>query len=274
MGSFVLWSMMLVVVPWGYGLAAKLAPPDLQSMVTGRCKDYISKHPELGNKACGSIWEAFSRAINQGCRVSETSYAEFIRLGNHAVERNKAYFWSGVTTCSIPGKTLLKDTLIGHMLNDLQWCPTQDGKECSKEDCKNAEKFYWRSASRNFAKTVSGIVTVELKGGHYSEGSIFHDVEVPELVYPRVTQMDSRVIKGKGNEGTCDFGAQLQLRRDVEKNGVIFYCVEVTSSRKRRDVFFRKARHFEYTCSAISLAHLHNNPLTFFLLGLVLYNVW
>ncbi|XP_033266585.1 ADP-ribosyl cyclase/cyclic ADP-ribose hydrolase 2 isoform X12 [Orcinus orca] len=65
--------------------------PHLQSIFLGRCAEYIAVlSPELRDKNCTAIWEAFKLLLDKDpCSVLPSDYDLFINLSRHSIPRDK-----------------------------------------------------------------------------------------------------------------------------------------------------------------------------------------
>ncbi|XP_075472864.1 ADP-ribosyl cyclase/cyclic ADP-ribose hydrolase 2-like [Ascaphus truei] len=200
--------------------------PNLESIVVGRCNDYIETvNPTVGKKNCSQIWDAFKVAfVNKDpCSVFPSDYDLYINLTLHDIPANKSLFWennkklvhrySDKTNRYMP----LGDTLIGWLADNLYWCGTTgdpgiDYSFCpTTAECEhNAEESFWRSASVTYAKHSSGIIQIMLNGstpgGAFPIQSFLADYEIPNFQKDRVSHIDIWVMDEIGGADTDSCG--------------------------------------------------------------------
>ncbi|XP_069782133.1 ADP-ribosyl cyclase/cyclic ADP-ribose hydrolase 2 isoform X2 [Narcine bancroftii] len=174
---------------------------NLQQIMMGRCFDYLEiVNPSAGKKDCVKIWEEFLKAFSgkDPCNVRKEDYEQFLKLTDHDIPVNQSIFWSRTKDLIIKYTDVtqkympLERTLIGYLVDGLNWC----GKSCSQgldfescpqwNDCENnAMRSFWRAASKNYAAKAHGMVTVMLNGSTngnaFRNGSIFREIELENL---------------------------------------------------------------------------------------------
>ncbi|XP_064305235.1 ADP-ribosyl cyclase/cyclic ADP-ribose hydrolase 2 [Phalacrocorax carbo] len=182
---------------------------NLESVVTGRCYDYIRiVNPAVGEKNCSEIWEAFKNAfINKDpCSILPKDYELFINLSLHPIPPNKSLFWENnhLLVISFAGRgrhyMSLGDTLIGFFGDLLNWCGQANSSGLDYESCptteeceNNAVESFWRMASITYAQHSSGVIHVLLNGsavgGAYPDPGFFADYEIPNLQKDKISQV-------------------------------------------------------------------------------------
>ncbi|NXO03514.1 BST1 hydrolase, partial [Rhinopomastus cyanomelas] len=182
---------------------------NLESIVTGRCYDYIRiVNPGVGEKNCSEIWKAFKNAfINKDpCSILPQDYELFINLSLHTIPPNKSLFWENnqllVNSFAGRGRRYMSvaDTLFGFLGDFLNWCGQEDSTELDYESCptteeceNNAVESFWRMASVTYAQHSSGVIHVLLNGsavgGAYPVPGFFADYEIPNLQKDKVSQI-------------------------------------------------------------------------------------
>ncbi|XP_009646315.1 ADP-ribosyl cyclase/cyclic ADP-ribose hydrolase 2 [Egretta garzetta] len=182
---------------------------NLESIVTGRCYDYIRVlNPSVGEKNCSEMWEAFKYAfINKDpCNVLPKDYELFIKLSLHKIPPNKSLFWENnqLLVNSFTGRgrryMSLADTLFGFFGDFLNWCGKANSPELDYESCpttaeceNNAVESFWRMASITYAQHSSGMIHVLLNGssvgGAYPSPGFFADYEIPNLQKDKISQI-------------------------------------------------------------------------------------
>ncbi len=225
----------------------------LDQIVIGRCLDYqATKYPQLFvNQVhnCAALWTKFSSAFSykDPCNVSFSDYNDFISATLLPAYISGVMFWSGmdvnfVKTFGIITETemVLAETFPGFMLNDLQWCgkthfPGINYEVCpDRSDCNDrddAMMAFWSSLSVRYAKLAAGKVRVLLNGSieyPYRNLSIFRMYEIPNIDSSKVSSLEVVLIHDLDKPKKADCGSDNihALRRDVEKKGITFICVD------------------------------------------------
>ncbi|KAB0354569.1 hypothetical protein FD755_023107 [Muntiacus reevesi] len=136
--------------------------PHLQSIFLGRCAEQtVLQNPELRDKNCTAIWEAFKVVLDKDpCSVRPSDYDLFINLSRHSIPRDKSLFWENnhllVMSYAENGHRVvpLCNVLYGRLGDFLNWCRQTnasglDYQSCpTSEDCENNPvDSFWRSAS-------------------------------------------------------------------------------------------------------------------------------
>ncbi|KFV62891.1 ADP-ribosyl cyclase 2, partial [Dryobates pubescens] len=183
--------------------------PNLESIVIGRCYDYIRiVNPAVGEKNCSEIWEAFKNAFihKDPCSILPKDYELFINLSFHTIPPNKSLFWENnrllVNSFADRGRRYmsLADTLFGYLVDFLNWCGQANSTGLDYESCptteeceKNPVESFWRMASATYAQHSSGVIHVLLNGsaagGAYPEPGFFADYEIPNLQKDKISEI-------------------------------------------------------------------------------------
>ncbi|XP_069712405.1 ADP-ribosyl cyclase/cyclic ADP-ribose hydrolase 2-like [Phaenicophaeus curvirostris] len=183
--------------------------PNLESIVLGRCYEYIRiVNPAVGEKNCSELWEAFKSAFisKDPCSILPEDYERFISLSLHTIPPNKSLFWENnqllVNSFADRGRRYmsLADTLTGFFADFLNWCGQANSAGLDYESCptmeeceNNAVDSFWRMASVTYAQHSSGVIHVLLNGsaagGAYPEPGYFADYEIPNLQKDKISQI-------------------------------------------------------------------------------------
>uniref|UniRef100_UPI0037E70C75 ADP-ribosyl cyclase/cyclic ADP-ribose hydrolase 1-like n=1 Tax=Semicossyphus pulcher TaxID=241346 RepID=UPI0037E70C75 len=130
----------------------------------------------------------------------------------------------------------LEDTLLGSVLDGLEWCGKEGNNETFTEHCTenktNPVSSFWKTASTRFAQHACGEVSVMLNGEidePYNANSFFGGVEVPNLRSPRVTQL-TVVLVTKENKNQCNNESLKNLNNILKGKEIVYACKEVTQS--------------------------------------------
>ncbi|XP_067591673.1 ADP-ribosyl cyclase/cyclic ADP-ribose hydrolase 2 isoform X1 [Pseudorca crassidens] len=220
--------------------------PHLRSIFLGRCAEYIAVlSPELRDKNCTAIWEAFKLVLDKDpCSVLPSDYDLFINLSRHSIPRDKSLFWENnhllVTSYAENGRRFMPlcNVLYGMVGDFLSWCRQKnasglDYQSCpTSEDCENNPvDSYWKSASIQYAKDSSGVINVMLNGseptGAYPVKGFFADFEIPHLQKDKITRIEIWVMHeiGGTNVESCGEGSVKILEERLEKMGFQYSCI-------------------------------------------------
>ncbi|XP_007167413.2 ADP-ribosyl cyclase/cyclic ADP-ribose hydrolase 2 [Balaenoptera acutorostrata] len=220
--------------------------PHLQSIFLGRCAEYIAVlSPELRDKNCTAIWEAFKLVLDKDpCSVLPSDYDLFINLSRHSIPRDKSLFWENnhllVTSYAENGRRFMPlcNVLYGMVGDFLSWCRQKnasglDYQSCpTSEDCENNPvDSYWKSASIQYAKDSSGVIYVMLNGseptGAYPVKGFFADFEIPHLQKDKITRLEIWVMHeiGGSNVESCGEGSVKILEERLQKMGFQYSCI-------------------------------------------------
>lgn len=221
--------------------------PHLQSIFLGRCAEFVALlRPELRDKNCTAIWEAFKVVLDKDpCSVLPSDYDLFINLSRHSIPRDKSLFWENnhllVTSYTENGRRFVSlcDVLYGKVGDFLTWCRQKndsglDYQSCpTSNDCENNPvDSYWKSASIQYAKESSGVIYVMLNGseptGAYPVKGFFADFEVPNLQKDKVTRIEIWVMHEIGGPKleSCGEGSVKILEERLEKMGFQYSCID------------------------------------------------
>ncbi|XP_060044623.1 ADP-ribosyl cyclase/cyclic ADP-ribose hydrolase 1-like [Erinaceus europaeus] len=128
-----------------------------------RCQSYdASENPELRNRDCSKIVEAFKGAFvsKDPCGITERDYAPLLQLTDQNVPNGKALLWSNTKGekqqySQKKGLLTLENMLLGHLADGLTWCgekgsPEIDTTSCpDRNSCKgNPVSVSWDTASK------------------------------------------------------------------------------------------------------------------------------
>ncbi|XP_078401186.1 ADP-ribosyl cyclase/cyclic ADP-ribose hydrolase 1-like [Cetorhinus maximus] len=225
----------------GKGSTAKL-----KEIMIGRCFNYLGTiNPNAGNKDCSKLWEAFLHVFSKKdpCKVTKEDYKPFLDLAGHDIPIDQSIFWSqtkglilqytDVTHNVMP----LENTLIGYMLNGLNWCGKLSSPEPNFEGCpewndcvNNSVRSFWRAASESYAMKARGEVTVMLNGSArvkaFRTNSIFGEIELGKLDNKRVTSVQLWImdnVDGPDKE-SCGIGSVAELEKILKEKKIMYSC--------------------------------------------------
>ncbi|XP_027795097.2 ADP-ribosyl cyclase/cyclic ADP-ribose hydrolase 2 isoform X3 [Marmota flaviventris] len=219
----------------------------LQSIFLGRCAEYCSLvSPELRDKNCTAIWEAFKVVLDKDpCSVLPSDYDLFINLSRHSIPRDKSLFWENnhllVTSYSENTRrfTSLSDVLYGRVADFLSWCRQKNGsgldyQSCpTSEDCENNPvDSFWKRASIQYSRDSSGVIYVMLNGseptGAYPVKGFFADFEIPYFQKDKITRIEIWVMHeiGGTNVESCGEGSVKILEERLQAMGFRSSCVD------------------------------------------------
>ncbi|XP_008589200.1 PREDICTED: ADP-ribosyl cyclase/cyclic ADP-ribose hydrolase 2 [Galeopterus variegatus] len=220
--------------------------PHLQSIVLGRCAEYITLlSPESRDKNCTAIWEAFKVGLDKDpCSVLPSDYDLFINLSGHSLPRDKSLFWENnqllVSSYAENARRFmaLGDVLYGRIGDLMSWCRQNnasgpDYQSCpTSEDCENNPvDSFWKRASMQYAKDSSGVIQVMLNGseptGAYPIKGFFADFEIPYLQKDKITRIEIWVMHEIGGPRveSCGEGSVKVLEDRLEKMGFQHSCI-------------------------------------------------
>ncbi|XP_047206384.1 ADP-ribosyl cyclase/cyclic ADP-ribose hydrolase 1-like [Girardinichthys multiradiatus] len=196
---------------------------------------------------CQKIWDAFQQAyVNRDpCDVPTEAYDPLIATFLFDVLCNRTMFWSktgDVVHDFTRRKNCFKtveDTLLGSVLNGLEWCGKIGSNEtfttgCPKwEECeKNAVLSFWKRVSAAFGEFACGNVTVMLNGAittPFNRSSIFASVEVKKFKFPNVKNLNVVLVIQKNAVTNCTNESLKNLMLELDK-GIGYHCFEVSDS--------------------------------------------
>ncbi|XP_046553303.1 ADP-ribosyl cyclase/cyclic ADP-ribose hydrolase-like [Haliotis rubra] len=165
-------------------------------------------------------------AFQPACNVSYSRYDDFFKAANIDVPPGQSMFWSGVYgvvhVYSNRGQraTVLEDTLIGYMVDGLQFCAqTNQPGITYDEDCPgfeqtdnctyNAEYSFWAMASKNYASHARGEAYVMLNASRdqpFQDSSFFATWEVPNMNARILSKVNILLVHVPGQKirSTCN----------------------------------------------------------------------
>uniref|UniRef100_A0A8D0H577 ADP-ribosyl cyclase/cyclic ADP-ribose hydrolase n=1 Tax=Sphenodon punctatus TaxID=8508 RepID=A0A8D0H577_SPHPU len=248
--------------------------PNLESIVIGRCYEYIAVvNPSVAGKNCSEIWKAFKSAfINKDpCNIFPSDYELFINLSLHAVPPDKSLFWENnqllVTGYSDRARRFmpLSDTLFGGFGDFLTWCgkagsPGIDYNSCPRtEECEhNPVESFWRIASANYAKQSSGVINILLNGsatgGAYPVQGFFAVYELPNFQKEKISEIQIWVMDDVGGPDleSCGKGSVQILENRLKALGYSHTCTDNYRSVR----LLQCLDHLNHPdCAAVSLLH-------------------
>ncbi|XP_041052645.1 ADP-ribosyl cyclase/cyclic ADP-ribose hydrolase 1-like isoform X1 [Carcharodon carcharias] len=131
----------------------------------------------------------------------------------------------------------LENTLIGYMLNGLNWCGKLSSPEPNFEACpewnncvNNSMRSFWRAASESYAMKAHGEVTVMLNGSArvkaFRTNSIFGEIELGKLDNKRVTSVHLWImdnVDGPDKE-SCSIGSVSELEKVLKEKKIMYSC--------------------------------------------------
>ncbi|XP_045330443.1 ADP-ribosyl cyclase/cyclic ADP-ribose hydrolase 2 isoform X3 [Leopardus geoffroyi] len=220
--------------------------PHLRSIFLGRCAEYSSLlSPELRDKNCTAIWEAFKVVLDKDpCSVFPSDYDLFISLSRHSIPRDKSLFWENnhllVTSYAENAHRFMPlcDVLYGRIGDFLSWCRQEnasglDYQSCpTSEDCENNPvDSYWKMASMQYSRDSTGVIHVMLNGsepkGAYPVKGFFADFEIPYLQKDKITRIEIWVMHeiGRPKVESCGEGSVKILEERLEKMGFQYRCI-------------------------------------------------
>ncbi|XP_006884600.1 PREDICTED: ADP-ribosyl cyclase 2 [Elephantulus edwardii] len=220
--------------------------PHLESIFLGRCSDYTSLlSPELRDKNCTAIWEAFRVVLDKDpCAVVPSDYDRFIDLSWHAIPKDKSLFWENnhllVTSYSENARRFMPlcDVLYGRVGDFLSWCRQTNGSEPDYQSCptsadceNNPVDSYWKRASIQYSKDSSGVIYVMLNGsdpnGAYPLQGFFADYEIPYFQKDNVTRFEVWVMHEIGGPKveSCGEGSVKTLEERLKGMGFEYSCI-------------------------------------------------
>ncbi|XP_019309205.2 ADP-ribosyl cyclase/cyclic ADP-ribose hydrolase 2 isoform X1 [Panthera pardus] len=220
--------------------------PHLRSIFLGRCAEYSSLlSPELRDKNCTAIWEAFKVVLDKDpCSVFPSDYELFISLSRHSIPRDKSLFWENnhllVTSYAENARRFMPlcDVLYGRIGDFLSWCRQEnasglDYRSCpTSEDCENNPvDSYWKMASMQYSRDSTGVIHVMLNGsepkGAYPVKGFFADFEIPYLQKDKITRIEIWVMHeiGRPKVESCGEGSVKILEERLEKMGFQYRCI-------------------------------------------------
>ncbi|XP_048417233.1 ADP-ribosyl cyclase/cyclic ADP-ribose hydrolase 1-like [Stegostoma tigrinum] len=219
---------------------------NLKEIIIGRCFNYLGiVNPDAGEKDCPKLWEAFLSAFSKKdpCKITKEDYKLFLDLAGHDIPINQSIFWSQTKRLilqytDVTHKVMpLESTLIGYMVDGLNWCGKLSSSEPNFEACpgwneceNNSMRSFWKAASEDYAMRAQGEVTVMLNGSAYREtfrnNSIFGEIELGKLDNTRVTFVQLWImdnINGPDKE-SCGVSSVAVLERILKQKNIKHSC--------------------------------------------------
>ncbi|XP_046553292.1 ADP-ribosyl cyclase/cyclic ADP-ribose hydrolase-like, partial [Haliotis rubra] len=197
---------------------------------------------------CSALVDMFisAFAFQPACNVSYSRYDDFIKAANIDVPPGQSMFWSGVygvvQMYSHRGQraTVLEDTLIGYMVDGLQFCAQTNqpgityGEGCpgfeQTDNCTyNAEYSFWAMASKNFASHVTGDAQVMLNASldqPFRDLSFFSTWEIPNMNASQISNVNILMvhIPGQDIRSTCNSDSISQLKKRLRARDITSSC--------------------------------------------------
>lgn len=168
----------------------------------------------------GSPQKIFSRTINTtgvGLSSSNINYTALVNAAPPKAPINTTLLWAGTgatsntsdvahrLSTSLPSKYVtLESTLLGHAVNGLNWCPSNQ---------QNCIYSFWDVASAAFARNIEGAWSVLLYGGNgdaYRQNSTLGRFEIPNINASKITSITVMVIPT--DHDSCTLGSILTLK--------------------------------------------------------------
>ncbi|XP_040023561.2 ADP-ribosyl cyclase/cyclic ADP-ribose hydrolase 1-like [Gasterosteus aculeatus] len=229
-------------------VVAVAVPLSLRTFKRGfiqRCEDFKDKKGLIRSKYdCEKIWGLFEEAYvgRDPCKVPVEAFKPLLNAVPFKRKCNQTMLWSK-TKAVVHDFTkkrkcfeTLEDTLLGSVLDEMNWC----GKEGSNEtfttgcpertDCVfNARDSFWNGASAAFADAACGDVTVMLAGSvatPFYDKSVFATIEVPRFYSPRVRSLKVVLVTKKNSVTNCDNESLKDLQRKLGK-GIKYNCTKM-----------------------------------------------
>ncbi|XP_004707898.2 ADP-ribosyl cyclase/cyclic ADP-ribose hydrolase 1, partial [Echinops telfairi] len=219
----------------------------ISEIVLGRCFTYTRvKRPELRDKNCPAIWNAFKAAFlfKDQCNITEEDYQPLQYLANQTLPCNKFLYWSKAYTLVHQYTKVqqemftLEDTLLGYMADGLDWCGDPGTSEMNHKSCphwrkdcgNNPKSVFWKMASKWFADAACGVVHVMLNGSlgkpAFQQTSTFGSVEVHNLHPDRVPLLEAWVMHDIGGNfsDSCSGSSINELRSLLNKRKIHLMC--------------------------------------------------
>ncbi|XP_037685360.1 ADP-ribosyl cyclase/cyclic ADP-ribose hydrolase 1 [Choloepus didactylus] len=220
--------------------------PHFSEIVLGRCFTYTQiVRPELKDKDCQEIWNAFKNAFvskNQ-CNITEEDYQPLMELADQTLPCNKSLFWSRTYDLAhrytqVQSEMFtLEDTLLGYLADGLTWCGDAGTSEMNyqscpdwREDCSNNPySIFWKTVSKRFAEAACGMVYVMLNGSRhkaFDKNSVFGSVEIFNLQPKKVHTLQAWVMHdiGRNSSDSCSGSSINDLRSILSQRDITFTC--------------------------------------------------
>ncbi|EDV29266.1 uncharacterized protein TRIADDRAFT_51409 [Trichoplax adhaerens] len=226
---------------------------NIKEIFIGRCYGYIAlqNFTLRPGVTCPSLWQEFSRVFvnREPCEVDPTQYSRFLIESSSPVPPNKALFWSGVYDFvssyvqAVDDVLVISQTFTGFLLDKLTWCgrfkstPQSEGINylyCNdSQGCSHRNMLsFWALASREFAKSASGLVRVLLTSDNktpaFNNQSIFGSIELPNLSPQKVSKVEIMVMHGLNSKPNqidrCGIGSIKELQNILTSHNFTWSC--------------------------------------------------
>ncbi|XP_072015186.1 ADP-ribosyl cyclase/cyclic ADP-ribose hydrolase-like [Amphiura filiformis] len=226
--------------------------PNLEHIFVGRCLEFQQIHSSRYNCPgarvnCSDAWLKFKEAVvgQDPCNINDNAYDELLDLIPIEFADDMTLFWSGTNklahgyAAASPTTSTLEDSMLGYMVNGLNWCSSEGSDEYSSDPCPDQEPdscthtstgVFWASVSTMLAKQASGIAIVMVNGSSpwpaFYNGSFFAKYELPNLDPDKVTNVRIIVahnIGGPINE-QCGRGSVKTMQELTAARGLAYTC--------------------------------------------------
>ncbi|XP_054621658.1 ADP-ribosyl cyclase/cyclic ADP-ribose hydrolase 1 [Dunckerocampus dactyliophorus] len=218
--------------------------PNIKHIVVGRCFSYITLVNPSVRYDCEEIWQQFEEAVVQqpSCGVAVEDYRHMFQAMPQTWACDRFLFWSKTRTlihdyaAVVRHFWTLEDTLVGYMFNDLIWCGQQEDSDFNFGSCPQWSACIdhpvyslWRQASKDFAETACGNITVLLNGSiedAFNRNSMFGSVELDGLNPHRVNYVNIKVVANLDGPfiESCDRGSIVDLIHILRSRGFRWTC--------------------------------------------------
>ncbi|XP_061777637.1 ADP-ribosyl cyclase/cyclic ADP-ribose hydrolase 1 isoform X2 [Nerophis ophidion] len=212
--------------------------PNIKHIVMGRCFNYITLVNPSVRYDCEEIWQQFEEAVVQqaSCGVAVEDYRHMFQAmpQTWACDRTRALIHDYAAV--VRGFWTLEDTLVGYMFNDLIWCGQQEDADFDFGSCPqwsacldHPVHSLWRQASKDFAETACGNITVLLNGSiddAFNKNSMFGSVELDGLNPHRVNYVNVKVVTNLDGPfiESCHQGSVVDLIHILQSRGFRWTC--------------------------------------------------
>uniref|UniRef100_UPI0037E725C8 ADP-ribosyl cyclase/cyclic ADP-ribose hydrolase 1-like n=1 Tax=Semicossyphus pulcher TaxID=241346 RepID=UPI0037E725C8 len=235
-GTVTIMVVLVVLVP-----SVLLTPQTAEFRATflKKCEEFPEK-----KQICEKILATFEQAYvgKNKNEVSEKNYNQVFAETPFTHPCEKTLLWSGTYEIahefawSSKCFFTLEDTLLGHVLDKLEWCGEKGNKETFTEHCTdvkpNPVSSFWEKASITIGQYACGHVTAMLDGERpapYFPTTFFALYEVANLQSPKVTQL-TVVLVVKEDKGQCNNESLKNLNNILKGKKIVYDCKEVTQS--------------------------------------------
>ncbi|XP_063730035.1 ADP-ribosyl cyclase/cyclic ADP-ribose hydrolase 1-like [Eleginops maclovinus] len=202
---------------------------------------------------CTKIWEEFEKAYvgHDPCNVPGENYDSLIAVAPLKHSCGKTMFWSKTKdlvrdfTKNREDVFILEDTLLGSVLDGLNWCGKKGSSETFTEGCpewdecaNNPLRSVWNRGSHASADYGCDDVTAMLNGSRdraFDPERVFGSVEVKRMKYPKVKSLKVVLFTQKNTQSDTQKSSQEANCNNVLKDlkgaldqGITCTCKEVT----------------------------------------------